>query len=207
MPPPCRRFLLASCSPALLPVMLAIFTPLSPGTAQAQARPPRAERIINRAAERAYARKSIAEARTARAEARVAEIAPLVPVPPPPRPATVRRMRRAGVPLNGQPPLVAGRVPVIGWSVPPPVLGAPASPAPQTMVSATAPPPARAVATAPFARPATPQPSLPVDQESDGTRSVLATAEEPTAAAGTNRSSPTVDTGPPIELLPTPQPQ
>ena len=72
-------------------------------TSTVSAVPPRSERVANRIVERAYARQSIAEARAAQAEARVAQISPLAPVPPPPRPATVRRMRRAGVPLTPPP--------------------------------------------------------------------------------------------------------
>lgn len=67
----------------------------------ASALPPRSERVATRIAERAYARQAIAEARAERAGARVEAIAPVAPVPPPPRPATVRRMLRAGVPLEG----------------------------------------------------------------------------------------------------------
>lgn len=67
----------------------------------ASALPPRSERVTTRIAERAYARQAIAEARAERAGARVEAIAPVAPVPPPPRPATVRRMLRAGVPLEG----------------------------------------------------------------------------------------------------------
>jgi len=109
--------------PPRLPGIAGIFSPLVPllltlaplpcVDADAHARPPRAERVTDRIAERRYARMSIAEARVARAEARVAEIAPVVPVPPPPRPATLRRMARAGVPLGGPtpPPVVATRPP------------------------------------------------------------------------------------------------
>jgi hypothetical protein len=142
---------------------------------------PRSERVARRIAERAYARKSIAEARAARAEIRVAEIAPFATVPPPPRPATVRRMARAGVPLGGPvgaPPVVAPVAPTV-----------------------SAAPPGGAVA-------------LPLDREAtrggltdDGTRSVLATAEEPAAAPATREPAGSAVTHPPVELLPTPQPQ
>ena len=164
----------------------------------------RSERIAARAAERAYARQSIAAARAARAEARVAEIAPLVPVPPPPRPATVRRMARAGVPVGG---------PVIG---PPPaaaMLAAPALQAPRALppvgVESSMPQPVATAAVRPVAPPpAVPQQTTAADVAPDGTRSVLATAESPTTPAVPPRepSGPAV-AHPPIELLPTPQPQ
>jgi len=104
MHPPARLHPSFFGSAFRLLIVAVIFSPVvspSPFAAEAQARPPRAERVANRIAERRYARLSIAEARAARAEARVAEIAPAVPVPPPPRRATVRRLRRAGVPLGG----------------------------------------------------------------------------------------------------------
>jgi len=161
---------------------------LSSGTAPAAT--PRSERVATRIAERAYARQSIAEARAVRAEARVAAIAPAVPVPPPPRPTTVRRMLRAGVPLNG-PPAVGGQPLLIG----PPSAG---------------PRPSAVVGSAPI-RPAAPVAAAPAtdDVSADGTRSVLATAEEPAAAASTAARTPAgpAVTHPPIELLPTPQPQ
>jgi len=167
---------------------------LSSGTAPAAT--PRSERVATRIAERAYARQSIAEARAVRAEARVAAIAPAVPVPPPPRPTTVRRMLRAGVPLNGQPPL--NGPPAVGGQ---PLLIGPPSAGPR---------PSAVVGSAPI-RPAAPVAAAPAtdDVSADGTRSVLATAEEPAAAASTAARTPAgpAVTHPPIELLPTPQPQ
>lgn len=206
MVPVSRRFSPVICDSAWLLVVLAIFSAVGVGADSAQAIPPRSERVINRAAERAYARASIAEARAARAEARVAEIAPTVPVPPPPRPATVRRMRRAGVPLGSPPQLVSGPAPVIVRSTMPAVNGPPVSPAPPPAIVAAA-PPAASTATASPARPAAQQPAPAIDHTPDGTRSVLATAEEPATEAGPRGPSPIVDTGPPIELLPTPQPE
>lgn len=124
MPPPApllRKLLRVA---RRLPIMAVIFSPLagvSPLADEAVARPPRAERRAARVAERRYARMSIAEARAVRAEARVAEIAPVVPVPPPPRPATVRRLRRAGVPLGptAQPAVIATRPPLMRPAAPP----------------------------------------------------------------------------------------
>lgn len=188
-------------------------------TAQAVARPPRSERVANRLAERRYARLSIAESRTARAEARVAEIAPAVPVPPPPRPMTVRRLARAGVPLGGPtPPAAIAGERAIG---PPRSLAGPTS---KSMPPVTEQPlasmatPARA---APAPRPAPPavaEPGAwtlaPDDAVSpaaaavapDGTRSVLSaggtTPGRPAAPA--DRPGPAV-TQPPVELLPTPE--
>jgi len=191
-----------------LPVGATIFSPLAP---EAFAIPPRAERVANRVAERRYARMSIAEARVARAEARVAEIAPAVPVPPPPRPATVRRMARAGVPLGGPTPPAVALAPA---PQPPSSLSAPA-----TATAATGAP---ATATAP--KPATPPAAgeigawtLEPDQgvtpaaaelAPDGTRSVLsaggeAASQQPQPAATPAPSGPAV-TQPPVELLPTP---
>ena len=207
MQPVARRFPLFSSDATWLPVVLVIFSPLISGAALAQARPPRAERVINRAAERAYARASIAEARAARAEARVAAIAPIVPVPPPPRPATVRRMRRAGVPLGGQPPLVLAPAPLIVRSAPAAASNAAVvSPVPPQPINAAA-RPAVPIARAPRARPAASNLSPALDQAADGTRSVLATAEEP---ANEDQGSGVVEPAggePSIELLPTPQPQ
>jgi hypothetical protein len=207
MQPVARRFPLVSRDATWLPVVLVIFAPLTSGAALAQARPPRGERVINRAAERAYARASIAEARAARAEARVAAITPIVPVPPPPRPATVRRMRRAGVPLGGQPPLVSAPAPVIVRSAPPAAGNAVVvSPAPPQPIKA-APRPAAPIARAPRARPAAADPSPARDQAADGTRSVLATAEEPANEGRGSGAAEPAGGEPPIELLPTPQPQ
>jgi hypothetical protein len=175
---------------------------------EAAARPPRAERAANRIAERRYARMSIAEARAAQAQARVAEIAPLVPVPPPPRPATVRRMARAGVPLGGP--------------MPPGVVAAPQSPR-SLAVDSPAGPPAPLAAAAP-AKPATPAAAEPgawtlepnegvtpatAALAPDGTRSVLAAGGEPAAGPATPPATTSAPAGPPvtqpaIELLPTP---
>lgn len=175
-----------------LPVAAMIFSPLA---SEAYAVPPRAERVANRVAERRYARMSIAEARVARAEARVAEIAPVVPVPPPPRPATVRRMARAGVPLGGPtPPATA-----------PAATGAPAT---ATAEKAATSPAASEIGAwtldpdqgvSPAAAELTP----------DGTRSVLSAGGDPSPpqpqrpAATPAPSGPAV-TQPPVELLPTP---
>jgi hypothetical protein len=215
----------------LVPLVLTL-APLPCVDADAHARPPRAERVADRIAERRYARMSIAEARVARAEARVAEIAPVVPVPPPPRPATLRRMARAGVPLGGPtpPPVVAtrplGRPPVIAGQPPagPPALAARQTP-PSTASAAT---PPRLAPSATAARPAAPPPAtepgawtLDPDEgvapasaaiAPDGTRSVLSAGGSPPAPAATpkpaapaaGRPGPTV-TQTPIELLPTPE--
>ena len=154
----------------------------------APAATPRSERVATRIAERAYARQSIAEARAVRAEARVAAIAPAVPVPPPPRPTTVRRMLRAGVPLNGPPPL--GGQPLL--------VGPPSADQRASTVAGSAPlRPAAPVAVTP----------APDDVSADGTRSVLATAEEPAASTAARKPAGPAVTHPPIELLPTPQPQ
>lgn len=166
----------------------------------AHAASPRSERVTSRIAERAYARQSIAEARAARAEARVAQIAPAVPVPPPPRPATVRRMRRAGVPLT--PPV----------SQPAAVVAAPApraTPAPGKLPARQpAPAPQRLAPATPEADslvlPGTPTVAPPAGQADDGTRSVLATAEQPAATAPAREPAGAPVTHPPIELLPTP---
>jgi len=196
-------------------------------TAQAEARPPRAERVADRIAERRYARLSIAEARVAeaesraaRAEARVAQIAPAVP--PPPRPATVRRMARAGVPLGGPtPPVVVARPPV------PPQAAAQAPP--RTTARAPAPPAAQPAAGAqPAGQQVPPQQAVagPAAAEGawtlaaedavspataelapDGTRSVLSAGGgtgQPAAAPPPGRPGPAV-TQPPVELLPTPE--
>jgi hypothetical protein len=165
---------------------------LAPDTDTALAAAPRSERVSARIAERAYARQSIAEARAVRAEARVAAIAPAVPVPPPPRPTTVRRMLRAGVPLNGQPPLTAQ-----------PLLVGPSSAGqqPPTTAVAVAIPPAAPVAAAPATGRASD------DVSADGTRSVLTAAEEPAVSTAVRQPAGPAVTHPPIELLPTPQPQ
>ena len=160
----------------------------------APAAPPRSERVASRIAERAYARQAIAEARAVRAEARAAALAAAVPVPPP-SPTTVRRMLRAGVPLNAQPPLVSQ----------PPIIAKPAPGA----VPLGGPLPS-AVGEATSVRPAAPAAAPVADNSSvDGTRSVLATAEEPVSASGATAREPSgpAVTHPPIELLPTPQPQ
>ena len=189
-------------------------TILSPFSAEVFAIPPRAERVANRVAERRYARMSIAEARAARAEARVAEIAPAVPVPPPPRPATVRRMARAGVPLGGP--------------TPPAVRAAPVPRAPRSLSAAQPAPPAAEVpaAAATAAKPPAPAPAsepgawtLDADEPvspaaaevaPDGTRSVLAAggSPPPQQPAATPTPAPTgpAVVQPPVELLPTPKP-
>ncbi len=207
-----------------LSVAATIVSPFSP---EVFAIPPRAERVANRVAERRYARMSIAEARVARAEARVAEIAPAVPVPPPPRPATVRRMARAGVPLGGPtPPAVratpappaprslAAHQPAADSGAGSPATAAvplsPPSPAPAAVVNRTSP----AAATEPGVW------TLDADQgvspaaaelAPDGTRSVLsaggaAPSKTAVPAEPADRSGPAV-TQPPVELLPTPNPR
>ncbi|MFM7243307.1 MAG: hypothetical protein ACKO40_03915 [Planctomycetaceae bacterium] len=184
---------------------LATISTLTVSTGDAWAVPPRSERVTARIAERAYARQSIAEARAARAEARVAEIAPLVPVPPPPRPATVRRMARAGVPLVPPAPLIVG-APAIQF--PRAVPATPPAGTPPAMLAE----PARATVSAP-PRPsaplvtASPQPTSAANLSDDGTRSVLTTAEEPAPTPATREPAGSAVTHPPIELLPTPQPQ
>jgi hypothetical protein len=188
-------------------------------TASAEARPPRAERVADRMAERRYARLSIAEARVAeaesraaRAEARVAQIAPAVPVPPPPRPATMRRMARAGVPLGGPtPPAAAARPPVPPRAGAEPAAQASAQAAPQPMRQPAPPQPAAAgpavergawtLGAEDAVAPAT------AEVAPDGTRSVLSAgggAGQPAAAGPSGRPDPAV-TQPPVELLPTPE--
>jgi hypothetical protein len=187
-------------------VWLAVAANLTLSTEMISARPPRSERLAERMAERAYARQSIAEARAARASARVAEIAPLVPVPPPPRPATVRRMARAGVPLTA---------PATGSSLAGPPLprasmaaaGTTRAPGPSAVVAPPSTPPAAAATAARAARDGSPLIAPSADVAPDGTRSVLAAAEEPAAAAATRKPAGPPVTHPPIELLPTPQPQ
>lgn len=168
---------------------------LTLSTASASAATPRSDRVAARIAERAYARQSIAEARAVRAEARVAAIAPVTPVPPPPRPATVRRMLRAGVPLNAPPPAHAMQ---------PVVVEAPAT---QPIAAHAVVPPSAAPTqtTTPATQP--PTPAVTADVADDGTRSVLATAEAPAAASASREPAGPAVTHPPIELLPTPQPQ
>jgi hypothetical protein len=192
-------------------VWLAVAANLTLSTEMISARPPRSERLAERMAERAYARQSIAEARAARASARVAEIAPLVPVPPPPRPATVRRMARAGVPLTAPatgsslagPPLPRASMAAAGTTRAPGPSAVVAPPA--TPPAAT--PPAAAATAARAARDGSPLIAPSADVAPDGTRSVLAAAEEPAAAAATRKPAGPPVTHPPIELLPTPQPQ
>lgn len=180
-------------------VWLAALATLAIASRSAMAVTPRSDRVAARVAERAYARRSIAEARAVRAEARVAEIAPRVPVPPPPRPATVRRMARAGVPLNGQPPPAAQP------------LGAQRAAAPAPANTAVAPAPVRPAV--PSVRPTPPTPSAPptpaasADVADDGTRSVLTGSQEPAAAPAAREPAGPAVTHPPIELLPTPQPE
>ena len=213
---------------AWLQVVAAIVAPvlgIACFTPAADARPPRAERVAERIAERRYARLSISEARTARAEARVAEIAPVVPVPPPPRPATVRRLARAGVPLGGpMPPAVVVAQPQVS---PPRALAdaavtpAPAVPqplaaaAPRAMPAPVGAGPARpateTAAAAPGAWTLAPDDAVApaaADVAPDGTRSVLsaggaAPSKPPAHAEPADRPGPAV-TQPPVELLPTP---
>jgi DNA polymerase-3 subunit gamma/tau len=178
--------------------LLAVAT-LTVSTGIAMAATPRQERITGRIAERAYARQSIAEARAARAEARVAEIAPRVPVPPPPRPATARRMARAGVPMG--PPVMAGGGPP--RSTPPAVVITP-PPAASAAVAETPAPLRQPQPAAPLAGVPRPMPSA--DRADDGTTSVLTTAEEPTPATPPREPAGAAVMHPPIELLPTPAP-
>ncbi len=198
-----------------LPVVATIFSPLA---AEALAIPPRADRVANRVAERRYARMSIAEARAARAEARVAEIAPAVPVPPPPRPATVRRMARAGVPLGGPTPpaIAAAPAPLAPRSLA--VRQPLASPSARYPATAAAPAPAAVVnRAAPAAATESGAWTLDSDQgvsptaataAPDGARSVLKAGgdppAQPPAATPSPRPSGPAITQPPIELLPTP---
>ena len=173
--------------------------------AAAPAATPRAERLAARAAERALARESIASARAARAEARLAAVAPTAVVPPPPRPATVRRMLRAGVPLNA--PFNGARAAPLPQAV---VMAPPASPS--VVVESAPARPAAAPAAAPAQtvtgniRSAEATPTAGDDVAADGTRSVLATAEEPATAAAPREPAGPAITHPPIELLPTPAP-
>ncbi len=187
-------------------VWLAVAANLTLSTEMISARPPRSERLAERMAERAYARQSIAEARAARASARVAEIAPLVPVPPPPRPATVRRMARAGVPLTAPATgssLAGSPLPRASMAA----AGTTRAPEPSAVVAPPATPPAAAATAARAARDGSPLIAPSADISPDGTRSVLAAAEEPAAAAATRKPAGPPVTHPPIELLPTPQPQ
>ncbi len=198
----CRRLAcVLACSAAGLVLSGAV-------TAQAEARPPRAERVADRIAERRYARLSIAEARVAeaesraaRAEARVAQIAPAVPVPPPPRPATVRRMARAGVPLGGPtPPVVVatrplGRPPVVAGQPPagPPAVATRPAPRPAaSAATARQPAPSTTAARPPQPPPVTEPGAWTLDPDEgvapalaevapDGTRSVLSAGGSPPA--------------------------
>jgi hypothetical protein len=121
-------------------------------------------------------------------------------------------MLRAGVPLNAP---FNGASPV---PLPPTVVMAP--PAPSRVVVESAPArPAAVAAAAPAAAPA-PQPQVVTrtappaappaatgdDVAADGTRSVLATAEEPATTAAPREPAGPAVTHPPIELLPTPAP-
>ena len=173
---------------------------VSVASVAAHAASPRGERVTARIAERVYARQSIAEARAARAEARVAHIAPVVPVPPPPRPATVRRMRRAGVPLTPPAPQPAAVVATPGpraTPAPGKLPAQPPAPAPRRLAPVT---PEADSLVLPGTQ-ASPPPAGPSD---DGTRSVLATAEVPAATAPAREPAGAPVTHPPIELLPTP---
>jgi hypothetical protein len=167
-------------------------------TSTVSAVPPRSERVANRIVERAYARQSIAEARAAQAEARVAQISPLAPVPPPPRPATVRRMRRAGVPLT-PPPVTQSAA----------IMAAPArrlAPALPPASKPAAPPPVADELVLPAVPTNTNGPAIasPAAPSDDGTKSVLATAEGPVTATPIRTPAGAPVTHPPIELLPTP---
>jgi len=230
---PARYFRRFSRLARWLPATAVIFSPLVssfPFGAEALARPPRAERVVDRMAERRYARMSIAEARATRAEARVAEIAPLVPVPPPPRPATVRRMARAGVPLGGPlpPSMIAARPPVIQPPVVPQRSLAGTTGAPPGPLAATGTPPRAVSAATPTTpeRPAAPAAADPgawtlapdnavapaaAEVAPDGTRSVLSaggSGPAPATAARSSADQPTpANTQPAVELLPTPEPQ
>ena len=183
-----------------LPVAAMIFSPLA---SEAYAVPPRAERVANRVAERRYARMSIAEARVARAEARVAVIAPVVPVPPPPRPATVRRMARAGVPLGGPTP------PAVAAGAAPAATGAPATAAATATAEKAATSPAASEIGAWTLDPDQGVSPAAAELTPDGTRSVLSAGGDPSPpqpqrpAATPAPSGPAV-TQPPVELLPTP---
>jgi hypothetical protein len=193
----------ARLCPAL--ALTALLT-LAPGAvlAVSPAATPRAERLAARAAERALARESIASARAARAEARLAAVAPAAVVPLP-RPATVRRMVRAGVPLNA--PFNGARAAPLPQAV---VMAPPASPS--VVVESAPAQPAAAPAAAPAQtvtgniRSAAATPTAGDDVAADGTRSVLATAEEPATAAAPREPAGPAITHPPIELLPTPAP-
>ena len=226
MHPPARlhsSFSRFAFRPLIAAVILSPVVSPSPFAAEAEARPPRAERVANRIAERRYARLSIAEARAARAEARVAEIAPAVPVPPPPRRATVRRLWRAGVPLGGptapvvvaEPPVARPRAlarqPGLNPAVaatrpaaqPAQVTVAPPRPAPSGTAARPVPPTA---VTDPGVWTLEPDEGVaPAAAEvaPDGTRSVLSAGGGSPQPAGAGRPGSAV-ARPPVELLPTP---
>lgn len=167
----------------LAPALVALWAPT------ASALPPRSERVTARIAERAYARQAIAESRAERAGARVEAIAPVAPVPPPPRPATVRRMLRAGVPLEGilaasQPPatprVVLIPLPAVGptpGAAPAAVVTGPAPIAPAPLARTPVPASPRMLSGIPSARPAAPVPVAPTPETA-----AAATLEFPQAA-------------------------
>ena len=175
-----------------LRLALATWALVTPATSLAEPPPPRSVRVMERMVERASARQAIAEARAARAEARLADIAPLAASPQAPRPATLRRMARTGVPA----------------AVRSPVATAARTPATTNDASRQSDAPTRAPAPITAAPPAVahaePAPSDSIGVVDDGTRSVLTTAEQPEASdTGREPSGPAV-THPPMELLPTP---
>lgn len=197
---PARRLAARACSLCIAGMLLHVAAP------PAGARPPRAERVVDRVAERVYARQSITEARAARAEARAFEIARIVPEPPPPRPATVRRLTRAGVPLAGPPPVVVvAPLPLAPTRKPvatSPPAGLARQPVPAGKLGPTPP------ATEPGVWTLDPDPAGTAVVGPDGTRSVLATGGEASAepAPANAEADPTGPalTQPPVELLPTP---
>jgi len=228
MHPPARlhsSFSRFAFRPLIAAVILSPVVSPSPFAAEAEARPPRAERVANRIAERRYARLSIAEARAARAEARVAEIAPAVPVPPPPRRATVRRLWRAGVPLGGpttpvvvvEPPVARPRAiarqpglnPAIAATRPAAqATAAPPRPAPSGTAARPVPPTAVTDPGVWTLEPDERVAPAAAEVAPDGTRSVLSAGGgspqvAPPQPAGAGRPGSAV-AGPPVELLPTP---
>lgn len=167
------------------------------GSPTASALPPRSERVTARIAERAYARQAIADARAERAGARVDAIAPVAPLPPPPRPATVRRMLRAGVPLEGivaasQPPgaprVVLIPLPSAAGAVGVEPAGVPPGPAAITttppLARTPAPSPPRMLSALPKTRPAMPVAPAP---ETAATASLEFPAQAPRPAAAESR--------------------
>lgn len=208
---PAHRLAARACALCIAGMLLHV------AAAPAWARPPRAERVVDRVAERVYARQSITEARAARAAARAFEIARIVPEPPPPRPATVRRLTRAGVPLAGPPPVVAVAPLPLAPTRKPVVTSPPAGLARQPVPAGKQGPAAPAAATASRPTPPAtesgvwtldPDPAGTAVVGPDGTRSVLATGGEVSAEpapphAEANPTGPGL-AQPPVELLPTP---